>query len=291
MKKIILCSYTLIGGIMKKSLKIFGIITLICFSFFYTDKVMMVVSEKDPLKMEIVEVAESYKIFPNEAIVTNDTIIPGTNGKVVNIDKSYKKMRKGNIFNINLLEYDILYPEYTLSDNLDKYVIKGNNSKKEVSILFIINSNNNLDKIMKILDKKNVVSNLFIDYVFLNNNITQIKTYNKHNIYSYQDGYTHDTLVISNNIIKRISNTNPIYCLTREKNDSTINVCSYSNMNTIIPSINGNLNDIKRNLENGSIILFDTGVSTVSELSYIIDFITGKGYNIVGLDKLLSENV
>lgn len=291
MKKIILCSYTLIGGIMKKSLKIFGIITLICFSFFYTDKVMMVVSEKDPLKMEIVEVAESYKIFPNEAIVTNDTIIPGTNGKVVNIDKSYKKMRKGNIFNINLLEYDILYPEYTLSDNLDKYVIKGNNSKKEVSILFIINSNNNLDKIMKILDKKNVVSNLFIDYVFLNNNITQIKTYNNHNIYSYQDGYTHDTLVISNNIIKRISNTNPIYCLTREKNDSTINVCSYSNMNTIIPSINGNLNDIKRNLENGSIILFDTGVSTVSELSYIIDFITGKGYSIVGLDKLLSENV
>ena len=252
---------------------------------------MMVVSEKDPLKMEIVEVAESYKIFPNEAIVTNDTIIPGTNGKVVNIDKSYKKMRKGNIFNINLLEYDILYPEYTLSDNLDKYVIKGNNSKKEVSILFIINSNNNLDKIMKILDKKNVVSNLFIDYVFLNNNITQIKTYNNHNIYSYQDGYTHDTLVISNNIIKRISNTNPIYCLTREKNDSTINVCSYSNMNTIIPSINGNLNDIKRNLGNGSIILFDTGVSTVSELSYIIDFITGKGYNIVGLDKLLSENV
>ena len=62
-------------------------------------------------------------------------------------------------------------------------------------------------------------------------------------------------------------------------------------MNTIIPSVNGTLFDIKNKLENGSIILFDTGINTVNELSYIIDFIVGKGYEIVGLDELLSENI
>ena len=145
---------------MKNTFKIFGLITLMCFSFFYTEKVMTVVSEKDPLKIEINDLKDTYKISPNEAVVTKDTIIPGTNGRVVNVDKSYKKMRKNNIFNNNLLEYDDILPEYILSNNLDKYVIKGNINKKEVSILFIIDSDNNLNKIMNILNNKKVIANL-----------------------------------------------------------------------------------------------------------------------------------
>lgn len=276
---------------MKTILKSFGLITLICFSFFYTDKVMTVVSEQDPLKMQISELSDSYKINPNQAIVTNDTIIPGTNGRVVNIDKSYKKMRKNNVFNNNLLIYDTTYPEYTLTNNLDKYIIRGNINKKEVSIVFIIKNNNNLSKIINILDNKKVTSNLFIDYNYLNNNINNIKEYTNHNIYSYQEQYSHESLIISNNIIERISNNKPIYCLTKEKNKNNLNICAYNNMNTIIPGLSGKLNEIKTNIENGNIILFDTNISVVEELSYIIDFIKGKGYNIVGLDKLLNERI
>ena len=62
-------------------------------------------------------------------------------------------------------------------------------------------------------------------------------------------------------------------------------------MFTIIPSIIGNYNDIKNKLSNGSIILLDTNINSVNELSYIIDFINGKGYSIVGLDELLNESV
>lgn len=276
---------------MKNILKLFGLITLMCFSFFYTEKVMTVVSEQDPLKIEINEVADDYKISPNEAIVTSDTIIPGNNGREVNIEKSYKRMRKNNIFNNNMLVYDIIYPKYTLSNSLDKYVIRGSINKKEISIVFIITSDNNLARIINILDRKKVTSNLFVDYTYLNNNITEMKKYINHNLYSYQEEYTYDSLMISNNIIKRIVDNNPLYCLTKEKNDNNLKVCSYSNMNIVIPSINGTLIDIKKNLENGSIILFDTNISTVNELSYIIDFIIGKGYDIVGLDKLLDENI
>lgn len=276
---------------MKKLFKIFGIITFLCFSFFYTDRVMNVISDKDPLKQEIINLSNNYKLSSNEAVVSGDTIIPGSNGREVNVDKSYKKMRTGNVFNDKLLVFNVIYPEYKLKDNMDKYIINGNINKKEISIVFIINNDNNIDKIISILDNKKVVSNLFIEYNYLFNNINKIKKYNNHNIYSYSDKYTYDTLVIANNIITRTMNNKPIYCLSKTKNKDNINVCSYSNMYTIIPSINGGYNDIKSNLSNGNIILLDTSINTVNELNLIINFINSKGYDIVGLDKLLSENV
>lgn len=276
---------------MKKLFKIFGIITFLCFSFFYTDRVMNVISDKDPLKQEIINLSNNYKLSSNEAVVSGDTIIPGSNGREVNVDKSYKKMRTGNVFNDKLLVFNVIYPEYKLKDNMDKYIINGNINKKEVSIVFIINNDNNIDKIISILDNKKVVSNLFIEYNYLFNNINKIKKYNNHNIYSYSDKYTYDTLVIANNIITRTMNNKPIYCLSKTKNKDNINVCSYSNMYTIIPSINGGYNDIKSNLSNGNIILLDTSINTVNELNLIINFINSKGYDIVSLDKLLSENV
>lgn len=276
---------------MKKLFKIFGIITLMCFSFFYTDRVMDVIADNDPLKNEIINLSNNYKLSNNEAIVTDDTIIPGSNGREVNIDKSYKKMRTGNVFNDKLLVFNVLYPEYRLKDNIDKYIINGNVNKKEVSILFIINNDNNLDKIINILNNKNTKANLFIEYNYLFNNISKIKKYNSNNIYSYSNKYVYDTLVISNNIINRISNNKANYCLTKIKDKDNLNTCSYSNMFTIIPSIIGNYNDIKNKLSNGSIILLDTNINSVNELSYIIDFINCKGYSIVGLDELLNESV
>lgn len=276
---------------MRKLFKIFGIITFLCFSFFYTDRVMNVISDKDPLKQEIINLSNNYKLSSNEAVVSGDTIIPGSNGREVNIDKSYKKMRTGNVFNDKLLVFNVIYPKYKLKDNMDKYIINGNINKKEISIVFIINSDNNIDKIISILDNKKVVSNLFIEYNYLFNNINKIKKYNNHKIYSYSDKYTYDTLVIGNNIITRTMNNKPIYCLSKTKNKDNINVCSYSNMYTIIPSINGGYNDIKSNLSNGNIILLDTSINTVNELNLIINFTNSKGYDIVSLDKLLSENV
>ena len=61
---------------MKKLFKIFGIITFLCFSFFYTDRVMNVISDKDPLKQEIINLSSNYKLSSNEAIVSRYTIIP-----------------------------------------------------------------------------------------------------------------------------------------------------------------------------------------------------------------------
>ena len=56
-------------------------------------------------------------------------------------------------------------------------------------------------------------------------------------------------------------------------------------MLSIIPSINGNYNNVKKELKNGSIIL----INNTKELSLIIDYIKNKGYTITSLSKAVKE--
>ena len=71
---------------MKKIIKGIGLITLIIFTFFYTDKVLKVVREEDSIMMKINDIKDKLTIEPTDAIIIEDTIIPGLNGKKVNID-------------------------------------------------------------------------------------------------------------------------------------------------------------------------------------------------------------
>ena len=66
---------------MKETIKMIGLITLICFSFFYTDKVINVINEQDPIMIKINEVKDKYNIPSINATTTKDTIIPGINGQ------------------------------------------------------------------------------------------------------------------------------------------------------------------------------------------------------------------
>ena len=84
--------------ILKKIIKIFLILCLVCFSFFYTDKVMKLLNKKDPLMITLNNIKEEYEILPVNAIIEEDTIIPGIKGLEVNIEKSYEEMKQGGVF-------------------------------------------------------------------------------------------------------------------------------------------------------------------------------------------------
>ena len=63
-------------------------------------------------------------------------------------------------------------------------------------------------------------------------------------------------------------------------------------MYTIIPSINAvkfPYDEVKKNLESGSIIRLNNNLYTLKELKYIINYINQKGIDIVTLDELLKE--
>ena len=95
---------------MKKIIRIFFIISLVCFSFFYTDKVMNLLNSKDPLMVKLNDIKKDYEVLPVNAIIDNDTIVPGKKGLEVDIDKSYEEMKLGGIFREESLIYKDILP-------------------------------------------------------------------------------------------------------------------------------------------------------------------------------------
>lgn len=275
---------------MKNTIKLMGLITLICFSFFYTEKVITVINEYDDLMIILNEVDDSYLVNAIDAITTEKTIIPGISGKKVNVEKSYQNMKQLGIFDENYIIYDVIKPNNLLENNYDKYIIKGNSSKNMVSLVFIVN--NNIDNLLKVINETNISVNLFVDYDYLYNNLNTIKdSIKKYSIYSYglNGQYDNEVVILSNNLINRVFKNNKNYCLAIVENENTLDICSNNNISTIIPSINGGYNEIKNTLENGSIIYLNNTVKTINELKVIVNYIMGKGMKIVDLDTLLNE--
>lgn len=281
---------------MKNIIKLTGLITLIVFSFFYTDKVIETIRENDSLMIELERVKDIYKIEPIEGKITKKTIIPGINGRKINLEKSYKKMKELGIFNNQLIQYDIVKPKNNLENNKDKYITKGNNNKQIVSIIFILKDDKYITRLEELLKSKEVTINYFVTYSYLVTNSTYITKLENREIYNYGENgkYTPDNLIFANNLISRITKNNAIYCLTKEQNKELINLCKNNNLYTILPNIiitNNPYQEVKDNLESGSIILMEINNDTVTELGIIIDYIRGKGLKIEGLSKLLTEEL
>lgn len=264
---------------MKKIIKNFLILSLVLFSFFYTDKVMTMIDNKNPLMQEINDLKSTYEVLPVSTIIDGDTIIPGLKGREIDVQKSYENMKIGGIFREDALIFKDLYPEDTLKDNINKYIIKGNPNKKEISLLLILNTNN----ISKIKEIENVT--IFLNHKDItSSNITNLKG---HEIYSYgQNGkYEFEELVSDNSLINRLTDNKLLYCLAKEKNKETLKICNDNKMHVIIPNIIGGYYSIQNNLSNGSIILLDS----INDIDMIIKYIKGKGYSIVPLSTLLKE--
>lgn len=270
-----------------KFIKFLGLISLICFTFFYTEKIIDVVIEQDEIMIKLKEIESKYKIEPIDAIIKDDTIIPGKVGSYLDTDTSYKQMKKIGNFEESLITTKNIYPQTSIYNNYNKYIINGNIYNKSVSLIYIINNNKTIDNVLSIIKNKNATISFFIDSTFLNNNINITSKLKEYEIYNYGNNgnYTKDNLIITNNIINNKSNNSSLYCLFLSKNENSLNNCANSKMLSIIPSINGNYNDIKNNIKNGSIIL----INNTKELSNIIDYINTKGYHILPLSNIIKE--
>ncbi len=263
---------------LKKVLKNISLLILVLFSFFYTDKVMDLVNRKDPLMNKINLLKDKYEILPVNAILEDNTIIPGIKGKSVNLDKSYENMKKSGIFREDHLIYNDILPSEMLSNNMDKYIIKGNDYNNRVSLLIILDPNN-MDKV------KNKDVTIFLNHKDIS--INNIKKMYNNSIYTYGNNglYNDDILSNDNTIINRVSNNKSVYCLSKEKNTDVLNACNNNKMYVIIPNVIGDYYEIKSNISNGSIIL----LNNINNLDVVIKYINSKGYSIVSLNKLLEE--
>ncbi len=276
---------------MKTFFKLTGLLVLFFFSFFYTEKVINVITEQDEIMIKIKENEEKNNIPSTNAIIDKNTITPGLSGKEINIDKSYKEMKKLGTYNENMLVYTKVLPEVSINNNKNKYIRSGNKNFTEVSLIFKINKNTDLQKLLTLLDKNNTKANFFISYEYLEKHINEIEKEKNIEYYNYgKNGtYNDEIILIANNIISKKSNPANI-CLTETNTNNTLKICSENEQFTIYPEIiNGTINSIKSKINNGSIISFEVTNTTLNELPLIINYINSKGYTISLLSELINE--
>ena len=151
-----------------------SLFVLVLFSFFYTDKVMNLINKNDPLMNKIDLLKDKYEILPVNAILEDNTIIPGVKGKIVDLDKSYDNMKVSGIFREDYLIYNELLPSELLSNNMDKYM-KMKREEEEVVDKKTERNNNNIN-VIKVNQKSNTENAKVSDS--RTNSFTNLNAYN-----------------------------------------------------------------------------------------------------------------
>ena len=279
---------------MKKIFQIIGLISLTCFSFFVTEKTATVVNNMDEIMIEIKEKKDEYKSNPIDAIVEGNTIIPGINGREVNINKSYKNMKTNGYFSEKLFIYNYTKPKISLEDNIDKYIIKGNPSKRMISLIFTLYGDDNIDDILNIINNYGIKSTFFVDYTWYTNNNELInKMVNEgHTISPIMDDYTDSNFEWIDTVIKKINKQNIVFCYSKDDNQNNLDICKLKGDYTVRPIIVSDktpLVDIKSKIESGSIFSLSNNYEVRKELSSIIIYIKSKGYKITNLEEHILE--
>ena len=283
---------------LKKYMSYLGVLIFACFSFYYTDKATSIIKRNDPIMKSIISNSSEYLIEPVNATIYNDEIIPGINGKKVDIDNSYKNMKKNNMYNESKYIYKDIKPTISFIEEYDKYIISGNNLNNNISLVFKVNDNLYLDKLNNILLDKKVEATLFIDGYIIENNIDKIlelvdNGYEIENL-GYDGSYNNDKFIWTNNLLESLTKKDPKFCYTDYKVSKIIDLCSSNHMYTIKPTIsisNYPFINIKKKLKNGLIIGITLNDEVIKELPSIISYIKQKGYNLVTLDNLINENL
>ena len=279
---------------MKKTFQIIGLISLTCFSFFVTEQTSLVVKDMDEIMIEIKAKKDKYKSDSVDAIIEGDTIIPGVSKKEVNVNKSYKLMKSNGYYSDKLFVYDYTKPNISLTDNIDKYIIKGNPSKRMVSLIFKIEQDEDIKDILKIINNYNVTATFFVNYNwFTNNNSLVEQLINEgHLVYPLLEDYKDSNFEWMDMVLKRINKQNVGFCYNVINNKDNLDQCVLKNNYTIKPieiSENIPLVDIKEKLESGSLLSLKVNFQVKKELSTIIIHIKSKGYKLVNIKENVLE--
>ena len=254
-----------------KKIKYTFLLVLMLFSFYLSDKVTDLAINKNPIMENIKSVSSAYYNSGENAEIIDNTIIPGIKGSKINEKESFFKMKEFGSFNETFLVYDKIKPEISLSDNLDKIIISGNKSKRQVSIII-----EDDDTLKKILNKYN------IKYDVLANLKTKLE--NQEYLNSEQDKTNFNDL---ESILKK-NKINKNICII---NYSNIEQCENKRKYLVSPNIiltNSLIVKQKQNIENGSIILINKNIKEES-IKIIINQIKYLDLNIVFLSKLITE--
>lgn len=274
--------------------KLASLFLLLLVSFIYTDKVFSEVRKNDPLMQQVISYKNKHDTSAVEPKIRDDEIILGLSGLVIDEEKSYKNMKDDDVFNEDKIVYEEQLPSKTITNNYDYYITGGNPKNNYVSIIFKVQSSKNLNNLINQTKKDNVKINIFIDGVFLEENVE--KTFDLTDLNSeiynlgYNGKYDKSMIGVTNNLIESITLKDSNLCLNENKDDNQKEICKNKKMHTITPTIiNPTITELKENLSKGLMISYNLEDYDFSNFKLIINTIESRGYEIVGLSELIKE--
>lgn len=258
--------------ILKKYGKYILFSLLVLLSFYTTNKTANLVRNQDPILKEIRNISlEKKEDFVN-AVIEDDYIIPGMYGSVVDELKSLSKMKEQDVFNNLYLVSQPIKPDISLSDNLDKIIIKGNSKKQQVS--FVIDENSS-KKIKDYLVKNSIKASLLITK----------DNFSKDSYFEQINNDFKNYKELDKTLKKNKINTN--ICVL-DNNNSNLKFCKSKKKYLVKPGMfldNANIIEIKPKLDSGSIIY----IKDATYLDCLVEYIKSKDLKIVPLSQLISE--
>lgn len=272
---------------MHKLFEYIGLLSLMCFSFIITEKTTKVAHNMDPIMIDIKNNKKKYELKSKDALIKENTIIPGVCGKKININKSYSEMKMIGMFDEKLLQYDYYLPTININNNSDKYILKGNSYKNYIYILIDLNESNK--QMINLYNFNNY--NFIVQYNFFKNNKKLINYLIKNN----------NSILIDNTNFKKLKDISKyyldktdyhIYCYNDTYDDYYLKMCSNNKNNTIgrknIISYNY-LYYLKHSLKRGMIYRFSLNNKLINEIYDIEKYIFQKGITLSNIDNSLKE--
>ena len=152
---------------MKKIIEILFACLLVFASFFYTDKAVSMMEDKDLVMIKIKKEKKSLEEESINAKVNGEYLVPGYSGLVVDLDKSFNKMKKYGRYNESLIVFKESTPTISVDEYYDKYIVSGNGFTNYISLVFEITDKELLPKIKDILKENDVRATFFVDGLLL----------------------------------------------------------------------------------------------------------------------------
>ena len=256
---------------MNKFYKSIGLIAIMLFSFYYTEKIAILMQNKSPIMQSINDVEESYAVSATNANIDGDYITPGICGRMINKTKSYVKMKSFGIFNEYYLIFDDVKPEVSLQENKDKIIKNGNPSKQ--AIAFLLEENTSIENYLK--QNKVAASKLITEDDYDKNNYFEQINNDKVNYSNVE------SLLNKNNLNKNICYINTLNKQECIKNHKLLVEETFH--------LNGqNIVEAKNSIKSGSIILIKKEAN-LEEFQLLVKEIKFKGLDIITLSELITE--
>lgn len=293
------------------------ILTVIAIQFLFQKKNYLPTGADRPsLREQIEAFAHEHDEPPEDAYI--DRVwkkTPGRDGRVVNVEKSLKKMHRANLFDEDMIVYDVVKPDVDFADLEPSPIYRGHPNKQMVALMINVSwGENYVPKIIEVLSEHQVKATFFVEGKWAKNFPELVKLMDEEGHVIGNHAYNHPDMarLSRDEMVKQIEETNHILeALTGKRpvwfappsgsySMDVVYVADELKMETILwtvdtidwqnPSTSVMINRVMSNIHPGATILMHPTKPVADGLDLLITDIKAKELKLGSVSQLMSSD-